>query len=85
MYHIVIPVLVARQYLTMSKTWLQSIHPADIQTFSMFHNLGLHLFSFYTFINLFSVLLKNGVSSGQGFYFNTPYVRTILFWFYLSK
>jgi hypothetical protein len=85
MYHIAVPLLAARQYLTMSKTWLQSIHPADIHTFSIIHNLGLHLFSFYTFGNLFSVLLKKGVSSESGFYFNTPYVRTLLFWFYLSK
>jgi hypothetical protein len=85
MLHLTLPILAARQYLNVPKKWLQSIHPADIQSFSIIHNLCLHIFSMYTFINLFSVLLSNGISSKSGFYFNSHGVRTLLFWFYLSK
>ena len=85
MLHITLPLLAARQYLNLPKKWLQSIHPADIHSFSIIHNLCLHVFSMYTFINLFSVLLSKGISSNAGFYFNSPCVRTLLFWFYMSK
>jgi hypothetical protein len=85
MLHLALPALAARQYINLPKKWLQSIHPADIHSFSIIHNLCLHIFSLYTFTNLFSVLLTKGISSDSGFYFNSPGVRSILFWFYLSK
>ena len=78
MLHLALPILALRQYLNVPKKWLQSIHPADIHSFSIIHNLCLHVFSMYIFINLFSVLLSKGISSEPGFYFNSHGVRSIL-------
>jgi hypothetical protein len=83
-----VPILSAKQYLMLSKKWLeklQKIRPLTIYTFSIVHNLGLHLYSLYTFVILFKVLLVRGVSTNSGFYFDEPIVRGALFWFYLSK
>jgi len=88
MLHLTLPILAARQYLTISKKWLEKLQKLPSQTvhnFSLIHNLGLHLFSLYTFVNLFKVLWVKGISSDSGFYFNEPVVRRALFWFYLSK
>jgi hypothetical protein len=85
MFHLALPILASRQYLNISKKWLEKINPQTLYYFSLVHNLGLHLFSLYSFTNLFSVLLTKGISSDSGFYFNSPGVRTILFWFYMSK
>jgi hypothetical protein len=85
MLHLTLPTLAAYQYLKAPKKWLQSIHFADIHAFSVVHNFSLQVFSLYTFLNLFSVLVKKGVSSETGFYFNEPGIRWILFMFYLSK
>jgi hypothetical protein len=85
MLHLTLPTLAAYQYLKAPRKWLQSFHFADIHSFSIVHNFSLQVFSLYTFLNLFLVLVKKGVSSEPGFYFNEPGIRWILFLFYLSK
>jgi GNS1/SUR4 family len=85
MLHLTLPVLATRQYLTLPKKTLEKIDPIVLKRLSIIHNLGLHAFSLYTFVNLFSVLLEKGVSSNPGFYFNTTGIRWLLFWFYMSK
>jgi len=85
MLHLTLPILASRQYLTLSKKWLEKLDRQTVYNFSIVHNLTLHLFSLYTFTNLFRVLLLKGVSSDSGFYFNEPGVRGLLFCFYLSK
>ena len=85
MLHLTLPVLAARQYLTINKKILERISRQSLYNFSLVHNLGLHVFSLYTFTTLFSVLLNKGISSESGFYFNSPGVKWLLFWFYISK
>jgi len=85
MFHLSLPIIASMQYLTHSKGWLERLNDKTVYNFSIVHNLCLHLFSIYTFANLFHVLLVKGISSNNGFYFNEPGVRGLLVWFYLSK
>jgi len=85
MYHILLPIVAARQYLLIPKKWQTRIHPIDIEGFSMIHNMGLCVFSLYSFIFLFIVLLKHGIYSQPGYYFHCDGVKTMLCLFYLSK
>jgi len=85
MLHLTLPILASRQYLTLPKKYFERIRPSIVYKFSLIHNYGLCLFSLYTFVNLFKVLIEKGVSSESGFYFNSPGIRWILFLFYMSK
>lgn len=85
MLHLSLPILATRQYLTLPKKSLAKTEPRTLHALSLVHNFGLHVFSLYTFVNLFRVLIEKGVSSDNGFYFNSPCVRWLLLWFYLSK
>jgi hypothetical protein len=88
MYHLLLPIIAAKQYLTIPKKWRKAVNAleqADVESFSMIHNLGLFAFSLYTFVQLFSAIVRNGIVAQNGYYFNTVNVRPLLFWFYLSK
>jgi hypothetical protein len=85
MSDVLVPILVANNYLILDAKRFHNFSPNTIYAFSLIHNFGLHIFSLYTFTQLFRVLITNGVSSESGFYFNQPSMRWILFLFYLSK
>ena len=85
MSDVLVPILVANNYLILDAKRFHNFSPSTIYAFSLIHNFGLHIFSLYTFTQLFRVLITNGVSSESGFYFNQPSMRWILFLFYLSK
>lgn len=85
MSNILVPILVANNYLILDSKRFHNFTHNTIYAFSLIHNFGLHIFSLYTFTQLFRVLITNGVSSELGFYFNQPSMRWILFLFYLSK
>ena len=85
MSNILLPLLLANNYLILDAKHFHNYSPNAIYAFSLIHNFGLHIFSLYTFTQLFRVLITNGVSSESGFYFNQPSMRWILFLFYLSK
>ena len=85
MSHLLVPLFIANNYLILDQKQFHNYSPNTIYIFSLIHNFGLHIFSLYTFTNLFWVLITKGVSSESGFYFNQPSMRWILFLFYLSK
>jgi len=85
MSDVLVPILIANNYLILDAKRFHNFSPNTIYAFSLIHNFGLHIFSLYTFTQLFRVLITNGVSSESGFYFNQPSMRWILFLFYLSK
>ena len=85
MIHLILPFTASYQYLTISKSDFKDVNSDHLFRFSIIHNLGLHVFSLYTFVNLFRVLLNKGISTSHGYYFNVPSVRWLLFWFYISK
>ena len=85
MSNILVPILVANNYLILDSNRFHNFSHNTIYIFSLIHNFGLHIFSLYTFTKLFWVLITNGVSLESGFYFNQPSMRWILFLFYLSK
>ena len=85
MSDVLLPLLVANNYLILDAKYFHNYSPNTIYAFSLIHNFGLHVFSFYTFAQLFRILITKGVSCESGFYFDSPGVRWILFLFYLSK
>uniref|UniRef100_A0A6C0K011 Very-long-chain 3-oxoacyl-CoA synthase n=1 Tax=viral metagenome TaxID=1070528 RepID=A0A6C0K011_9ZZZZ len=56
-----------------------------VRTFSIAHNAGLTFFSLYTFISLLNVIWKTGPIAGHMVYMSDPYVRSLIYWFYISK
>uniref|UniRef100_A0A6C0L7J9 Very-long-chain 3-oxoacyl-CoA synthase n=1 Tax=viral metagenome TaxID=1070528 RepID=A0A6C0L7J9_9ZZZZ len=85
MSDVLVPILVANNYLILDSKRFHNFSPNAIYAFSLIHNFGLHIFSLYTFSQLFRALINNGISLESGFYFNQPSMRWILFLFYLSK
>lgn len=92
-YHIIVPVFGTAFYLWAS-CWLKyynenhnlTIIPKQIiHAYSIAHNTLLSSFSFYTFVQLFSVLIHKGIYAERGYYMSHPIVKTTVFWFYLSK
>lgn len=68
-----------------NKKYDNIIYPKFIYYFSIFHNTALTLFSAYTFISLYKVILIQGIQGGHKFYMSQPHVKTIVYWFYISK
>jgi hypothetical protein len=64
--------------------YLENIE-SPVRTFSIAHNAGLTLYSFYTFVSLFNVIWKTGAQSGHMIYMSDPHVRSLIYWFYISK
>lgn len=85
MMSLMVPLLAAYGYLNINKEMIQNLIQNQIVIFSFFHNLGLQLFSFYTFSYLSYVLYVHGVHANPGYYFSIPGVQQVLLWFYLSK
>lgn len=85
MSHTLIPLFIANNYLIMDSKQFTNYTPDAIYKISLIHNFSLHIFSLYTFLKLFAVLIENGISSDSGFYFNQPSIRWLLFCFYISK
>jgi len=92
-YHIIVPLFGTAFYIWAS-CWLKyysendklSIVPKKIiYGYSLIHNVGLSSFSFYTFVQLFGVLIRQGIHAGRGYYMSSPLVKTTVFWFYISK
>lgn len=93
MYHFILP-LVGTAFYLWASCWLKyysenkkfKIIPKKIiHSYSLIHNAGLSSFSFYTFLQLCSVLINTGIHAGRGYYMCNPFVKTTVFWFYLSK
>ena len=62
------------------------IHPSLLHGLSIAHNAALVLFSAYTFITLFCMILEHGLVFKHEYYFqNAPCFDTIIKLFYLSK
>lgn len=53
--------------------------------FSVTHNTILVSFSFYTFVSLCSVLFNQGFLVGHAIFMSQPYIKNLIFWFYISK
>jgi hypothetical protein len=53
--------------------------------FSLVHNLGLAGFSFFTFRELCAIIWTQGITAGHTIYMSQPYVKSLIFWFYISK
>jgi len=53
--------------------------------FSVTHNTILVSFSFYTFVSLCSVLFNQGFLAGHAIFMSQPYIKNLIFWFYISK
>jgi diphthamide biosynthesis methyltransferase len=75
-YHIIVPVFGTAFYIWVS-CWLKyysennklSIVPKKIiHSYSLIHNAGLSSFSFYTFVQLCTVLINKGIHAGRGYY-----------------
>ena len=63
----------------------QRVSQDALQYFSIIHNAALTTFSFYTFVSLLIVIVEQGIHSGHSVYMYQPYVKRLIFWFYLSK
>jgi GNS1/SUR4 family len=63
----------------------QKIAHNSLQYFSITHNAALASFSFYTFTSLCKIIAEQGIIPGHAIYMSQPYVKTLIFWFYLSK
>lgn len=63
----------------------QKIAHNSLQYFSITHNAGLATFSFYTFTSLCKIIAEQGITPGHAIYMSQPYIKTLIFWFYLSK
>jgi len=68
-----------------NKKYNNIIYPKFIYYFSIFHNSALTLFSAYTFISLSKVILIQGIHGGHTVYMSQPHIKTIIYWFYISK
>jgi len=64
--------------------YLENIE-SSVRTFSIAHNAGLTLYSFYTFVSLFNVIWKTGFIAEHMAFMSDPYVRSLIYWFYISK
>lgn len=91
-FTILYPLLGTLFYIGVSKL-LQYAHKTQylqgltnqVRIFSIAHNAGLTIFSFYTCVSLFSFLYKNGIVAGHSVYMSDPHVKTLIYWFYISK
>jgi hypothetical protein len=63
----------------------QKIAHNSLQYFSITHNAALASFSFYTFTSLCKIIAEQGIIPGHAIYMSQPYIKTLIFWFYLSK
>jgi len=66
-------------------TFLYLSYPWNGRTFIILHNLGLHIYSVWTFVNLILRIRANGLHSESGYYFRDPMIERLIFYFYLSK
>lgn len=69
---------------------LKKLHPIQsiskyVHYYSITHNVLLAAFSLYTFVSLARVMIKQGIIPGHNFYMSQPYVKNLIFWFYMSK
>jgi hypothetical protein len=53
--------------------------------FTIIHNMTLTTFSFYTFISLCGIVFNQGILSGHVIFMSQPYIKNLIFWFYISK
>jgi hypothetical protein len=60
-------------------------NPNGLHYFSILHNCTLTAFSSYTFVSLCKVLLFQGIHAGHNIYMSQPYIKSLIFWFYISK
>jgi hypothetical protein len=56
-----------------------------VNYFSILHNIILASFSFYTFISLCKIINDQGIYFGNNMYMSQPYIKNLIFWFYISK
>ena len=85
MLHALVPAVATYGYLNLPREQLRNIPDGVIYWVSIFHNLGLHIFSCYHFCAFMSILFRHGVIAGRGAYFDIPGVDALLLSFYLSK
>jgi hypothetical protein len=92
-YHIIVPAFGTAFYVWAS-CWLKyysennklKIIPKKfIHGYSITHNTLLSSFSFYTFVQLFSVLISKGIHAKHNYYMCNSIVKNTIFWFYISK
>ena len=53
--------------------------------FSLCHNAGLAYFSYFTFKELCTIIWTQGITAGHTIYMSQPYIKSLIFWFYISK
>jgi hypothetical protein len=68
-----------------NKKYDNIIYPNCIYYFSIFHNAALTMFSLYTFVSLSKEILVQGIHGGHAVYMSQPHIKTIVYWFYISK
>jgi hypothetical protein len=68
-----------------NKKYNNIICPKFIYYFSIFHNSTLTIFSLYTFLSLYKVISIQGIHGEHKFYMSQPHIKTIVYWFYISK
>lgn len=85
------PIIGTTLYIYVSSI-LKKMHPSLEKTaskplyyYSITHNAALAAFSFYTFVSLSRIMMEQGIVAGHKYYMAQPYVKNLIFWFYLSK
>jgi hypothetical protein len=71
------------------KTFFSTVDKKKFETslyyFSLVHNAGLAGFSFFTCKELGTIVYRQGIMAGNNIYMSDPYVKSLIFWFYISK
>jgi hypothetical protein len=77
------PIVAITCYLAYPKNL--RINPLLLHKVAVIHNVGLVLFSAWTFASLSRILYSDGVIFKSNHYFQNPQFDTIIYWFYISK
>jgi len=56
-----------------------------LQYFYITHFVVVIMYSFYTFVSLCRIIAEQGIQPGHRVYMSQPYIKTLIFWVYLSK
>jgi hypothetical protein len=84
-WHSIFPLLGTYFYLNFPKSAVEHFSPSTITNFALVHNAFLQLFSMYIAATLTYALFKEGIVPRTNYYFEKDYIKTAMFYFYLSK
>jgi len=84
-YHLSYPLIGFLIYLSYPKSLKIFNTKKKLFVFTLIHNLGLSLFSLYTFITMINIIYYKGIKLESNYYFSDQTFDKIIFYFYLSK